>query len=73
MNRINPGKLLMSKWTAVHPQGKERHFLVTRLIRDEDDVIIACELEAVISKNSYEMDWRKLKDDKYWKTGWARD
>jgi tryptophan-rich hypothetical protein len=63
----------MSKWTAVHPQGKERHFLVTRLIRDEDDVIIACELEAVISKNSYEMDWRKLKDDKYWKTGWARD
>jgi tryptophan-rich hypothetical protein len=73
VNRINPGKLLMSKWTAVHPQGKERHFLVTRLIRDEDDVIIACELEAVISKNSYEMDWRKLKDDKYWKTGWARD
>ena len=63
----------MSKWTAVHPQGKERHFLVTRLIRDEDDVIIACELEAVISKNSYEMDWRKLKDDKYRKTGWARD
>jgi tryptophan-rich hypothetical protein len=73
VNRINPGKLLLSKWTAVHPHGKERHFLVTRLIRDEDDVIIACELEAVISKNSYEMDWRKLKDDKYWKTGWARD
>ena len=71
MNRINPGKLLMSKWTALHPQHKERHFIVTRLIRDEDDVIIACELEAVINNNSYEIDWRQLKDDTCWKTGWA--
>ncbi|MGD2053529.1 MAG: TIGR02450 family Trp-rich protein [Gammaproteobacteria bacterium] len=71
MNRINPGKLLMSKWTALFPQHKERHFIVTRLIRDEDEVIIACELEAVISHNSYKMDWRELKDDNCWKTGWA--
>jgi tryptophan-rich hypothetical protein len=71
MNRINPGKLLMSKWTALHPQRKERHFIVTRLIRGEDGAIAACELEAVINNNSYEIDWRRLEDDKYWKTGWA--
>ncbi|MGD8933588.1 MAG: TIGR02450 family Trp-rich protein [Gammaproteobacteria bacterium] len=71
MNRINPGKLLMSKWTALHPQRKERHFIVTRLIRDEDDTIISCELEAVINNNSIEIDWRKLKDDKCWQTGWT--
>ena len=29
MNRINPTKLLRSKWTAVSPVKKEKHFMVT--------------------------------------------
>jgi len=29
MNRINPKKLQHSKWTAVQPRNKEKHFLVT--------------------------------------------
>ena len=37
MNRLNPDKLLQSKWTAVTPKNRERHFIVTRLIRDEQD------------------------------------
>ena len=32
--RLNPRKLLLSKWTAAQPQNRERHFLVTALIRD---------------------------------------
>jgi len=50
MNRINPNKLLLSKWTAVKPRQKERHFMVTKLIRAENEEIIACELEAVITR-----------------------
>ncbi len=62
----------MTKWTAVEPKRKERHFFVTKLIRAaKDETIIACELEAVINKNNYEMDWRELKDTKVWKMGWA--
>ena len=29
MNPLNPKKLLNSKWTAVKPRNKEKHFLVT--------------------------------------------
>ena len=70
MNRINPDKLLMSKWTATQPRQRERHFLVTRLIRTEDETIVGCELEAVINKNTYEIDWRQLQDSNRWVMGW---
>lgn len=70
MNQINPHKLLLSKWTAVVPKQKERHFMVSKLIRDEDEVIIGCELEAIINHTVYEMDWRILKDSACWQMGW---
>ena len=70
MNRINPGKLLMTKWSAVEPKRKERHFIVTRLIRNEQGTLIACELEAVINNNVHRVDWRDLKDSAVWITGW---
>ena len=70
MNQINPNKLLLSKWTAVKSKQKERHFIVTKLIRAENEEIIACELEAVINKNIYEMDWQILKDSSCWLIGW---
>jgi tryptophan-rich hypothetical protein len=70
MNRLNPDKLLMSKWTAPQPRQRERHFLVTRLIRTEDETIVGCELEAVINKNTYEIDWRELQDPNRWVMGW---
>lgn len=69
-NKINPNKLLRSKWTAVKPENKELHFIVTKLIRDEDDVVVACELEAVINKNTYQLDWPLLKDTDTWLMGW---
>ena len=70
MNWLNPEKLLMSKWTATQPEQRERHFIVTRLIRTEDETIIGCVLEAVINKNTYEINWLELKDSSRWHTGW---
>ena len=70
MNRINPKKLLLSKWTAVEPKQKERHFIVTQLIRAENKDIIACELEAVINNHLYETDLHSLKDSSFWLMGW---
>ncbi len=70
MNRINPEKLLLSKWTALQPQGKERHFIVTKLLRADDENIVACELEAVINKKLYEIDWQQLKESSSWVMGW---
>ena len=70
MNRLNPDKLYMSKWTAVQPGQRERHFIVTRLIRAGDETIIGCVLEAVINKNTYEINWQELRDSTRWLTGW---
>ena len=72
MNRINPKKLLLSKWSAVNPEKKERHFIVSELIRDENEVIIACKLESVLSKTLYEIDWKVLKDKENWLMGWKK-
>ena len=60
----------MSKWTATQPRQGERHFLVTRLIRTEDKTIVGCELEAVINKNTNQLDWRELHDSNRWVMGW---
>lgn len=70
MNAINPNKLLLSKWTAVNSVNRERHFIVTKLIRNENEVVIACELEAVINQRTYEKPWRALKNASEWLMGW---
>jgi len=68
--QINPEKLLLSKWTAVQPANKEKHFLVTRLDRDEQEIVVACVLEAVINHREIELDWQLLKDASTWLPGW---
>ncbi|MCQ4258918.1 TIGR02450 family Trp-rich protein [Stutzerimonas stutzeri] len=70
MNRFNPDKLLLSKWTATQPQNKEKHFLITELQRDEEGVVLQVELQAVYSKRSQWLDWRELRDDQIWRLGW---
>ena len=69
-HQINPEKLLLSKWTAVKPVNKEKHFLVTQLIRDEQEIVVACVLEAVINHRENELDWHVLKDASIWLPGW---
>ena len=70
MNKINPGKLLNSKWTAVTPTKKEKHFLVSDIEFDEDGAVISCCIEAVMSKRSISINWFDLKDDSNWLHGW---
>ncbi|QXH72187.1 TIGR02450 family Trp-rich protein [Pseudomonas atacamensis] len=70
MNRINPRKLLLSKWTAAHPQNREKQFLVTELIRDEEGTVLEVELQAVLTQRSERLDWQVLKDSKLWLLGW---
>ncbi|MDA0128314.1 TIGR02450 family Trp-rich protein [Vibrio sp. MarTm2] len=70
MHRINPAKLHHSKWTAVKPQRKEKHFLISEVEFDEDGSVSRCVLESVMSKNEYEINWRELKDSSKWQQGW---
>ena len=70
MNRINPRKLLLSKWTAAHPQNREKHFLVTELFRDEEGTVLEVELQAVLTKRAERLGWQTLKDNTHWLSGW---
>lgn len=70
MNKINPNKLLKSKWTAVKPVHKEKHFIVTGVEFDEAGIVVSCEIEAVISKRSSPINWHDLKDESTWVHGW---
>ena len=70
MNRINPTKLRNSKWTAVTPKNREKHFLVSDIEFDEEGVVLSCYLEAIFSKNQYPIDWTELKNKEKWMQGW---
>lgn len=71
MRRLNPEKLLLSKWTAVTPVRKEKHFLVTKLLRDADERVTACVLEAVKTRRARSIDWHELLDEARWRQGWV--
>ena len=70
MNKINPRKLLNSKWTAVNPKNREKHFMVNEVEFDEDESVISCSIEAVISKRATLIQWKDLEDDSVWIHGW---
>lgn len=69
-NIISPKKLLNSKWTAVTPKRKEKHFIVTEVEFDEEGVVIFCLIEAVMSKRTAAIKWQDLKDMSQWHCGW---
>lgn len=70
MNRLNPRKLLLSKWTAAAPQNREKHFLVTELFCDEEGMVLEIELQAVMTKRSQKLAWQVLQNDQSWQMGW---
>jgi tryptophan-rich hypothetical protein len=70
MKSINPKKLLNSKWTAVSPVNKEKHFIITEVEFDEEGLVIETLIEAVLTKRTLAIDWRDLKDDSQWVFGW---
>ncbi|QKM65020.1 TIGR02450 family Trp-rich protein [Polynucleobacter tropicus] len=71
-NKINPKKLLLSKWTAVHPIAKQKHFLVSKVILPEtpEEKIEFVEIEAVYSKKMRQIAWRDLLNKEEWLQGW---
>ncbi len=69
-NRINPKKLLNSKWTAVNVSSKEKHFMVIDVEFDDLGNVIDCQIEAIRNKRNMHIDWHDLKDAKKWKIGW---
>jgi tryptophan-rich hypothetical protein len=72
LRRLTPRKLLQSKWTAVVPQGRQKHFVVVRLIeRDSPTLPLEhVEIEAVHSKRRRIIEWRELRDPARWHQGW---
>lgn len=70
--KLNPRKLHLSKWTALQPQNKEKHFLVVRVLQPEDPQapVTEVELEAAYSRRSCIIAWQTLTDASRWRQGW---
>ena len=70
---LNPKKLLLTKWTAVKPIAKQKHFLVSRVIEPDlpMDPVVSVEIEAVFSKATQVIAWRELQDGSVWRQGWV--
>ena len=73
MNPLNPKKLLLTKWTAVTPVSKQKHFLVSKVVKPDlpTDPIVLVEIEAVLSKATQIIPWRDLQNDNVWRQGWV--
>jgi tryptophan-rich hypothetical protein len=70
VNKINPKKLHNSKWTAVTPLNREKHFMVTQIQFDEEGEVIGCLIEAVLTQRSEPIAWPELTDSQRWIQGW---
>jgi tryptophan-rich hypothetical protein len=73
MNPLSPKKLLLSKWTAVNPRAKEKHFLVVKLVEPDppQGKLEWIEVEAVHSGRIRRIAWRELRDNEVWLQGWV--
>jgi len=73
MTVLHPKKLLLSKWTAVKPVARQKHFLVTKVLEPEppEAPVEWVDIEAVYSKKVRRIQWRELLDDTVWRQGWV--
>lgn len=71
--RLNPKKLLRSKWTAAQPRNKEKHFIITKLVEPALPLqpIQSIELEALHSRRVLVLPWLELSDRSVWLQGWV--
>ena len=70
-NPVNRRKLPNSKWTAVSPVDREKHFLVLDWARDDDgNPTDEIEIEAVLTNAIRRIHWRELEDGGKWRIGW---
>ena len=72
-NLLSPKKLLLTKWTAVHPSDKRKHFLVSKVILPDlpQQALEYVELEAVFDKQIQRILWRDLSNSAVWLQGWV--
>jgi tryptophan-rich hypothetical protein len=77
LNNLNPKKLLNTKWTAqaktkeqMQLRKLEKHFAVTKVVYDEDKRVVECNIEAIMTRRVFDIDWRNLKDSLRWQQGW---
>lgn len=70
INKVSPKTLLHSKWTKVNVINKEKHFIITTVNFDENQTVVKCLIEAVMTNNEYAINWRELKDNNIWRMGW---
>ena len=72
LRKINPSKLLLSKWTATHIVRREKHFLVVEIIKPDqpDSAPEWIELEAVLTQSRYRLRWQELRNTEDWLQGW---
>jgi tryptophan-rich hypothetical protein len=70
--RVSPKKLLDSKWTATTPRDQDKHFVVVGLEADPADPqrLLRIELEAVLTRRRWTIEWRELNDALTWTRGW---
>ena len=71
--RLNPAKLRLSKWTAVVPRDREKHFIVVELVAPAlpGAPLERLVLEAVHSGRRQALKWKDLLDERCWHQGWA--
>jgi len=69
MKRVPHNRLLGSKWTAVVPEQREKHFEVIRVMRVDADVNHVV-LRALLSKAERTVSVSQLDDAQRWQAGW---
>lgn len=59
MNPLHPKKLLLTKWTAVEPRNREKHFVVSRVAPPEEPggAVPWVEFETVEIESSTRCPW----------------
>ena len=69
-NRFSKDKLLGSKWTALHPMQKEKHFIVLdwdpKAPEQREKVLV----EAVLTRRERLVPVSELRNCKDWRMGW---
>jgi tryptophan-rich hypothetical protein len=72
-NPVNRAKLPGSKWTAVRPENREKHFTVRDWVRDADGrPTEEVEIEAILTRVVRVLRWRELEDWDRWRIGWVK-
>ncbi|MBU6468250.1 MAG: TIGR02450 family Trp-rich protein [Betaproteobacteria bacterium] len=71
-NPVNSKKLLLSKWTSLTPQNKEKHHMVVKVTYDDNNpqLLQSVTMEAVYNQRQWTMDWQELKNSNLWRPGW---